>query len=541
MCFVYFPQFKKAREGLKIHPGLTLLEVAQMADVRINADCGGTGKCGKCLVRVESGHENLNQPTSLEKSRSLGEKERLACQARILRDKADMNVYIENFGEYDILKYGMERATKLCPLYENRESKIHKNGREIAAYSGRLLGLAVDIGTTTVVFDLVNLENGDIIETVAKTNPQISYGNDIISRIEYTLVNKKTGQYFQPEERAQRVRTLQKIIIDLLNGSIKDLSSNGDGNISKDIYHVIVSGNSTMRNICFGMDVSSLGIMPYEAADKKAITATPAEIGIDINPAGSVYGTALIGGHVGGDILSGIIASEMYKSDELCLLIDIGTNGEVVLGNKYGMIAASCAAGGAFEGSTIHSGVGGIQGAIKKIEIIEGRVIYSTIADKYPIGICGSGFIDLLAELLKNGIMTTNAKIPQDFHITGSLKITQNDIYQLITSKAAVKTGWEVLLKEFPAGINDISRIYLSGGFGNFINTRNAMKIGLIPEVEEAIVFKIGNGSLEGAREMLLCKDTQTLSEQITSKIRHINTNEVEKDFEYMMACNMYF
>lgn len=524
-----------------MHPGLTILEFARMAGVKINAECGGIGKCGKCIVRIEGGEENLNQLTNIENSFNLKDKERLACQARIVRDKSDMTVYIKNFGEYEILKYGMEREVPICPVYRRKGSRIFKNGTPLENYRGKIYGLAVDVGTTTVVFDLVDMENGDILETVAKTNPQISYGNDVISRIEYTLVDKENKKYFEKDERERRVHHLRMMAVDQINEAVRELSKERGEDISQYIYETAVVGNSTMRNLFCGMDVSSLGIIPYEASHTDAVVRTPDEIGLHTNEAGTVYGCALIGGHVGADIVADILASGMYKDEEISLLIDIGTNGEVVLGNKDRMISASCAAGGAFEGAAVSCGIGGIAGAIKKIEIVDGRIAYSTIGNKYPIGVCGSGLIDLLAQLLDKNLMTKNARIRQDFSITGDLKLTQNDIFQLITSKAAIKTGWKILLKHYPVDIADVKKIYLSGGFGNFIDVKNAMKIGLIPDVDESKVIKIGNGALEGAREILLCKDSQKLSEIVAKNVEHIKTNEVEKDFEYLMAENMYF
>ncbi|MCX8082978.1 MAG: ASKHA domain-containing protein [bacterium] len=541
MGTIKFPQFKKGERGLKLHPGLTILECARLAGVRINAECGGAGTCGKCIVRIETGTENLCPVTAAEKKVNLKENERLACQAHIVRDISDMVVYVKNFGEYEILKYGMERNVPICPQYYKKGNSIFKNGKEIDRYRGKIYGIALDIGTTTVVMDIVDLENGDIIDTVARTNPQISYGNDVISRIEYTLVDKKTGKYLDKKEREKRTKQLQSLLIEQLNETINEISEKTGERIYEYIYQIVSVGNSTMRNLFLGLDVSSLGVIPYEPISTDAFVRIPEEIGLNINKEGTVYGGALIGGHIGADILADIIASGMYKDDEISLLIDIGTNGEVVIGNKNRLIATSCAAGGAFEGASVGCGIGGIEGAIKKIEIIDGRVAYSTIGDRYPIGVCGSGLIDLLAQLLEKGIMTKNARIEQDFYITGDLKLTQNDIFQLITSKAAIRTGWQLLLKHYPADLKDIKNVYLSGGFGNFIDVRNAIKIGLIPDVPEDRIIKIGNGALEGAREILLCKDTQKLSEELARKVLHIKTNEIEKDFEYIMAENMYF
>jgi uncharacterized 2Fe-2S/4Fe-4S cluster protein (DUF4445 family) len=170
------------------------------------------------------------------------------------------------------------------------------------------------------------------------------------------------------------------------------------------------------------------------------------------------------------------------------------------------------------------------------------RSIFSTIGNKYPVGICGSGLIDLLSELLKNKIIDEKARLKNnEFYITGDIKINQNDIFQLITSKAAIRTAWQVLLKVYSAEIKNIEKIYISGGFGNFINIESAINIGLIPDIEREKIIKIGNGSLEGAREVLLCYGKRKLAEEIAKKVIHIKTNEIEKDFDYILAQNMYF
>lgn len=538
---IYFPQFKNGKNGFPIHPGLTILDVAQRNNIKINAECGGNGTCGKCIVRVEKGIDNLSPVNNLEKKFSLSNNERLACQARIIKDNGDMVIYVKSFGKYEILKFGVEREIPICPSFYKKNGKVFNKEKEIDVDRGNILGLAVDIGTTTVVFDLVNLENGNVIGTVAKTNPQISFGNDVISRIEYTTVDKNEKRYLSDKEKEERVKKLQSVIVNMINNSIDEISKKYEENFSEKIYSVVVAGNSTMRNLFFGLDVSSLGTTPYEPVHKEAITVSPEKIGLKINKNGEVYGMPLIGGHVGADIVADILASNLHNSERPCMIVDIGTNGEVVIGNRNKIISASAAAGGAFEGTNISCGVGAIEGAIKKIEIVDGRVVYSTIGNKFPIGICGSGLIDLLAEFLHHNVITRTAKLKEDFYITGEIKITQADIYQLITSKAAIKTAEQILMKHFPVEEAEIENIFLSGGFGYFIDVKNAIKIGLIPGVEENKVIKIGNGSLEGAREVLLCEESKEMAEKIAEKTLHIKTNEVEKDFDYIMAENMYF
>ncbi|MCM8808576.1 MAG: ASKHA domain-containing protein [Candidatus Omnitrophica bacterium] len=535
---IYFPQFKNGKDGIKIHPGLTILDYAQKLKVKINAECGGVGKCGKCIVRIEKGEENLNQLTSVEKKFNLTEKYRLSCQARTIKDVSDVIVYIKDFGEYEILKYGTERKVEICPSYKKFGESVYKHGKEIDIYREGIYGLAIDIGTTTIVFDIVNLENGDIIGTIGKTNPQIIYGNDVISRIEYAMVNKKEKRFLNEEEKQKKLFELQKVVVDLINQEIEKFNNE----ISEKIYEVVVAGNPTMRNIFLLIDISTLGKIPYEPKNPESIIKKPEEIGLKINKNGEIFGLPLIGGHVGADIVADILASEIYKEEKICMLIDIGTNGEVVIGNKDKLISASSAAGGAFEGVNISCGVGGIEGAIKEIKITNGKVFYTTIGNKYPIGICGSGLIDLLNEMLKNKIIDQKARLKNDpFYITGDIKITQQDIFQLITSKAAIKTSWQVLSKIYPVDIKNIDKIFIAGGFGNFINIESAIKIGLIPDVEKSKIIKIGNGSLVGAREILLCYEKRKVAENIAKKVEHVRINEIEKDYNYILAENMYF
>ena len=541
MAFIFFPQYQKGRKGIKIHPGLTILDYIRKAGIEINSVCGGNGTCGKCVVRIDKGAEYLNRLTTQEQKFSLDNEERLACQARVITDKQDITVFIKSFGTYEILKYGMEKKVPLCPVFEKKDNFVTKNELLVDEYKGKIYGLAIDLGTTTIVFDLVDLETGDILATIAKTNPQISYGNDVISRIDYCMIDREQKEYTPEAKRMEKIRDLQKLVVKSINNSLKELSVSREEDITPYIYDVVVVGNPTMRNIFFGIDVASLGVIPFDSVHKEHVVTEPANVGLNMNPKGQIYGAALIGGHIGADTLANVLASELYKQSEVSMLVDIGTNGEVVIGNNNKILAASAAAGGAFEGAMISCGVGGITGAIKSVEIVDGRIVYSTIGNKFPIGVCGSGLIDLLAELLNHELMSKNARIKQDFLITDNMKIIQEDIFQLITSKAALKTTENILLKHYPAESNSLNKVYLSGGFGNFINIRHAINIGLIPDVPEGSVIKIGNGSLEGAREMLLCTDRRELGESLAKKITHISTNEVEKDFDYLMATNMYF
>jgi len=235
-----------------------------------------------------------------------------------------------------------------------------------------------------------------------------------------------------------------------------------------------------------------------------------------------------------------IVACGMHEDDAVNMLIDIGTNGEVAVGNRHRIMTASCAAGGAYEGATVQCGVGAIAGAIKNVWIHDGHVDFETIGHKPPIGICGSGLIDLLAELLRNGIMTRNARIRQPFYLADRVRLTQEDIHQLITAKAGLRADQDLLMKYYGIGIADVGRIYLSGAFGNFISAANAAAIGLLPGAPEKAV-RVGNAALAGARAMLLSREVRAAAERTAARIEHVKPNEREPDFAYIVAEKMYF
>ncbi len=531
---IVFPQFKKGREGIPLRKGETIIQHARQLGIVIASECGGRGKCGKCIVRVEKGKEYLNPLTNIEKKFGLSGEDRLACQAKVLDEKGNIFVYIKTFGRYSILTETEEKDVLLSPLVERKGDEVYYRGEKIDRYRGGIYGLAVDVGTTTVVFSLIDLERGRTISTVAFKNPQVAYGNDVISRIEYTMVDREKIEYVGENERKRRVKELQSKVIGAINEEIKKII---DPSL---IYEVVAVGNSTMRNLFFGIDVSSLGLMPYEPLKKESFTVSARSLGLEVNENAFAYAPPLIGGHAGADALADILSVNMHKRDKVCMVIDIGTNGEVALGNREKILTASCAAGGAYEGAAVRCGVGAVEGAIKNVKVNEGNVEFSTIGNKPPCGICGSGLIDLLAEMLNKGIMNRKAKITAPFTITDGIKIHQEDIYQLVIAKAGLRTDQDLLMKYYGVCVDDLDKIYLAGAFGNYINVKNAVDIGLLPPALEKIV-KIGNGALEGAREMLLSRERRREAEALARMITHIKPNEIEKDFDFLVAQNMYF
>jgi uncharacterized 2Fe-2S/4Fe-4S cluster protein (DUF4445 family) len=335
------------------------------------------------------------------------------------------------------------------------------------------------------------------------------------------------------------LQELQGTVIQAANEVIEDvLASRG---LRRDhVYEAVVVGNPTMRNLFFGLAVRSLGVIPFEPPSKAPISVKASQLGLNINADANVYGAALIGGHAGADCLADIIAARLHHAQQPSMIIDIGTNGEVAIGNAKRIMTASCAAGGAYEGATVTGGVGAIAGAISNIRIENGRATYKTIGNGPPVGICGSGLIDLLAELLNSGLMTRKAKLAGDFAVTESIGITQQDVYQLITAKAGLRTDQDLLMKYYGINLDALASVYLAGAFGNYIDVDNAVAIGLLPDAKDKVV-KIGNGALAGAADMLLSEKLRRESEIWAEKIEHTKPNELEPEFAYMVAENMYF
>ena len=524
MTRIFFPQFKKGKQGIETEKG-SILDSARTLGIEIPSECGGRGLCGKCRVRVE-GEGILGPRTEAEKSFKLGRNERLACQARVLRG-GSIRVFIKSTGRYAILSDTIEDKVKLDPFVYRKKDKVFWQDRELDKSRDGIYGLAIDVGTTTLVSQIIDLESGKRIATFADKNPQTSFGDDVISRIDYTMRNKNG------------LRELQNIVIEGINAGL-GRTAEEKGKILNHIYEAVVVGNSTMRSIFFGVKVSSLGVIPFEPLTCEPINRKAEELGLKINPRANVYGAPLIGGHAGADALADIISTGIYLDRRPSMVIDIGTNGEVIIGNKNRILTASCAAGGAYEGATINSGVGAVEGAIKNVGIVNGRVRYETIGGKPPLGICGSGLIDLLGELLKSGIMSRKAKLKESFFITPDISISQQDVYQLITAKAGLRLDQDLLIEYYSITLREIDRIYLSGAFGNFINPDNAILIGLLPRARDKVVG-IGNGALAGARQMLLSREKRKDAERIARKIEHIKPNEREENFSYMVAEKMYF
>jgi len=519
---VYFPQFRRGRDGVEARSE-TILEHARRAGVEIASDCGGQGRCLKCVISVESGGEHLCPPTDIEREAGLRDGERLACQARVDDTSGAVRVLIRSFGHYSILSDTQDVTVDLDPFVTTREGRVFVDGTPAGDRGSVVAGLAVDVGTTTLAAQAVDLETGRSLGKVTRLNPQIEHGNDIISRIGYAM------------DHANGAASLQSEVAEAVNGCVAEI-----GVASEEIYEFVFVGNSTMISALAGRELATLGVIPFEPVSKTPEYIEAKSLGLLAAPSARAYFPPLIGGHAGADCLADIIAAGMHERDETTLIIDIGTNGEVAVGNREKIMTASCAAGGAYEGATITCGIGAIDGAVSGVKITDGKVEYETIGDKPAVGICGSGLIDLLAELLRDGTMSKTARIKGDFSVCDGVSITQTDIFELITAKAGLRLDQELLMRYYGVDLDGIDTIFLAGAFGSYIDAASACAIGLLPPAPDKVV-KLGNAALAGAKAMLVSRAIRATAERVAESIEHTKPNEREKDFPYLVAERMYF
>jgi len=507
-----------------LEKGRNLLSYLQEAGVNINASCGGIGICRGCLVNVID-NECLNQLTDIEKKSIRLPGERLACQAKIVNENGSVVVEVPTIAKYKILEKGISKKIKLNPYVTKEKSpvgeKVCWKNIEIGNYEGEMYGIALDIGTTTISMYWVDFETGEEHFISSILNPQIGYGDNIIDRIKYAMVSSQSH--------------LEKAIREGINEMIRE------GPIDTNhIYEMTVVGNTAMRDIFIGHSVKKLGLAPFEPISKNAFNRNASKMDLVINPKANVYALPLIGHFVGADALGVVLSTEMYESNKITMAIDIGTNTEIVLGNRDRLFATSCASGPAFEGSGIKCGTGAIEGAIQRIEIDNDLKSHcETIGDVNPVGICGSGLIDLLAQMLDKKIIDWRGKFADErkeyivAKTTDGVNISLDgrDIDNLKLAKSAISVGTKVLMNKYDIGRNDIETLYLAGAFGNYINPVHAIKIGMLPDIPLNRISKVGNAAIEGSRQALISKDKRSEAERISKKIKHVSL-ELEKDFQ---------
>ena len=463
---------------LDLVSGRTVFDYADDLQVRVPTSCRRSGECHECIVQIVRGGEALTAATQAEKF--LREGYRLACQAQVLDAGATIEFALLR-RRPRILTQTVRRHAPVEPLTRLQGANVVFNGSTIDAYRGGIYGLAVDLGTTTIAINLVDLENGVVLHTASFENPQRFGGSDIMRRISYD------GGPYRGE--------LHNSVIAGLNYEIRELSRL-TGVPRRQIYEVVIVGNAAMRDLCFGLDIQSIGEKPYQSVTQlemergervdTVLNFQARDLGLRVHPAANLYGGPLIGCHVGADVAADLLAVGMDQEEDVVMLVDVGTNTEVVVGNRHGMMAASCPAGPAFEGGEITFGMPGYEGAIESVELRNGEVIWRTIGGATPEGICGSGLIDLLAELLRVEDMNYLGVLAggmDRFTIPGErgIFLSRADISALAQAKAANYSGQWIVLRKYGISPAQLKRLYLAGGFANYVNVDNAMSIGFIP------------------------------------------------------------
>ncbi|MEM4001092.1 MAG: ASKHA domain-containing protein, partial [Saccharolobus sp.] len=573
----------------------SLLEAAFKAGINILSICGGRGICGKCIVLINSDNNNKVSPPTESEYKILKKKihrgYRLACQTKVIRDVVITVPEESRKGNVQKLVItGIEPSIKLKPSitkicvklspssFENPLSddvrllnKLRELGLnslvisfnvlkrlpemlrtcgwevtitiyedneiidlECGDTSHKLYGFAVDIGTTKVAGYLVDLKTGDLLYALGELNPQIIYGEDVMSRISFTMMN------------AGGIDKLQKVITTCVNKLISK-ACKAAGIDPKEISEIVIVGNTAMTHFFLGINPKYLGLSPYTPAVKEAIKVKASDVGIRVNPEAYVYVPPNIAGFVGSDFVAGLLSLMSLESHNTFLFIDVGTNSEIGLKKNESIIACSAAAGPAFEGAHIKYGMRAMSGAIEKVKIDPEtlEVTWETIDGSPPRGICGSGIIDAIAEMLKAKIIDNSGRISSNFshprirkrqngmeyvlvwkEETATKKedivITQADIREIQKAKAAIQAGWRILMKLTGATNEDLEKIYLAGAFGLYINPSSAITIGLLPKVAlEKIIF-VGNTAGSGARVILKSRDSRERAREIAYKTTYL-------------------
>jgi uncharacterized 2Fe-2S/4Fe-4S cluster protein (DUF4445 family) len=406
---------------------------------------------------------------------------------------------------------------------------VRYEGEPLGAATDRVLGLAVDVGTTTVVLELVDLESGYSLTASAFENPQRFGGSDVMSRIGYDA-----------EHPGELRRSLRRALNRELEATYRRC-----GVDRHDVYEAVIVGNPTMRDLCFGLDVGPLGRWPFRslaevaARDGQAGTSglirRAHELGLLIHPQGRVLGVPLVACHVGADTAADLVATEFAAQPGVSLLVDIGTNSEIVVGDGQRILAASSPAGPAFEGGGVRHGMAGADGAIESVRWTEAGFVARTIGDLPAEGICGSGLVDLLAESSRAGLLFPNSSFADGLDTIEvvperQIGLSRADVSALAQAKAANAAGQRILLRRLGVSPEHVDRVFLAGAFANALDVRNAIAIGLLAPVAVERVQRVGNASLRGAKALLLSRHRRRELDALVARIEHVEL-EAEPDF----------
>ena len=603
--------FEPEGRTVSVMAGTLLIEAAGRAGIVLDTPCGGEGTCGKCRVEIAL---NAPEPTAADR-RHLTEDElargfRLACRTRVAQAMRVNIPLATRFFEQKILTDGRGAKVPLHPTVRKYHVKLaepsledqradadrlrarirekhiepslevlrdipamlRKHSYDVTAVvaegrllaiepgdtTGRNFGIAFDVGTTTVVGFLLNLVTGREAAVAARTNPQVTLGDDVVARIKHTT------------DQPDGLKELQRKIVGCLNDIIGECCR-GAGIRRKDIYEVTAVGNTTMNHLLLGINPEFLAQAPYVAALRRPVNARARDVGLRIHPNGLLHTLPNIAGFVGADTVGVILSARIDQSEEMILAIDIGTNGELVIGNRDRLMSCSTAAGPAFEGARIRHGMRAAEGAVDRV-LINNDVEYNVIGNVPPRGLCGTALIDLVAELLRVGCVDEMGRLlpPEEMPgavpdalkrrvvegedgalefvlagkeqtaLGGPLVLTQRDIRELQLGKGAIAAGVAIMLKEAGIEPKDLGHVLLAGAFGNFIRRKMAKRIGLLPDVPSDRILYIGNAAGAGARMALQSRRCKKTADRISERTEYLEL-AARPDFQAEFMSAMLF
>ncbi len=580
--------FKPDNKTVKVGRGTTVLDAATSSDIYIDSICGGRGKCGKCKVIIDGNVHT--ETTDLLSAEEMARGYYLACLARVAGNLTvtipkesrveshqilmkseivplpaiepplakillslsppSLTDYVSDLDRVTraLRNLGIENVTIGLPTLKKLSRILRENEWNVIVTlmdlwdrqeiidigptsDDAIIGVAIDIGTTTIVVELVDLKSGSVIDSRSDYNKQVVYGEDVLSRILYT------------EEHKDGIHKLTTTVRYAINDLIRELVIDNKMRYEK-ICRAVISGNTVMTHFFYGLDPKYIRHEPYIPVMSFVPQMKAVKLGLSANPNAYIYALPCRSSYVGGDVTADVIASGMSDRKEISLLIDVGTNGELVLGNESFLVSCSCSAGPAFEGGEVEFGTRAMYGAIERIWIDDNKVHYSTIGNVRPKGICGSGLIELVAELFSNGVIDRVGKIQLDKNniriqtgssgsqfvvafkgetaINKDIVITDVDIQNILRTKAAVYASSNVLLKTFGYKFTDLTDVFIAGSFGNYLDIKKAITIGLLPDLPLDVFKFIGNGALGGARMVLLSRSMQDKAEKVVANMTHI-------------------
>jgi len=591
------PETETNSRRTDVEAGKTFLDAAHAAGVPMEATCGARGRCRSCRIKVISGEV---PPATMQDTVQLGhdqvrENFRLACQTKVIADSTIMAVPPKSEVGHQILTAdvsaameqglaidsGVRKLTTKAKAPESEHNQtsdwdeiisvlpdtvdrrltvdvmrkipgaLRDEGGQLTVTTFQdqvidlepgdttehLYGIAFDIGTTSIVGSLIDLQSGECLANVGGVNPQAVYGGDLMSRIAYAQFDTK------------KLATLRARVLNALSDFIKEACATAEISTNH-VYKIVVVGNTCMHHVLLGIDVSYVGLAPYAPTVNDAIVASAAELPLKATPNAKVCLLPIVAGFVGADTMACVLATRIHEREEICALVDIGTNGEVIMGHKGKLMACSAPAGPALEGAQIRHGMRGAVGAVEKIEIDE-DVKCTVIGATPAIGICGSGLIDACAKLVESGVMDNTGRFrrkdrdqlppalqarfvetsdgiefvlvdKKDAGKEESVTLTQRDIRQIQLAKSAIFSGIAMLQKVMGVTDENLTELMMCGGFGNYINIENAVKIRLVPELPINRISYAGNAALMGAQIALVSETERLRASELARQIDHV-------------------